>query len=98
MNRKLDAGATLGEVFSTYRAQAGVLLPIAFWLFLVVAIVNGLIAGSVALLPIYVAISTIATTLYHGMVVGLVRDIQDGRGDSSMTDLIRSVVPVLAPL
>ena len=98
MSRKLEVGATLNEVFSLYRSQAGALLPVAFWLFLAVAIVNGLIAGSVVRLPIYLAIITIARTLYQGMVVGLVRDVQDGRGDSSATDLIRSVVPVLAPL
>ena len=41
MNRKLDVGGTLNEVFSIYGAKRGVLLPVAFWLFLVVAIVNG---------------------------------------------------------
>lgn len=98
MNRKLEVGATLSEVFSIYRAQAVTLLPVAFWLFLAVAIVNGLIAGSVVLLPIDLAISTIAGTLYQGMVVGLVRDVQDGRRDSSVGELMRSALPVLLPL
>lgn len=98
MNRKLDVGGTLREVFSTYRAQAGVLLPVAFWLFLVVAIVNGLVGGKLALVPIEFAVGTIAGTLYQGMVVGLVRDVQDGRRDSSVGELIRSATPVILPL
>ena len=38
MNQKLDVGGTLSQIFSTYGAQAGVLLPIAFALFVVVAV------------------------------------------------------------
>ena len=49
MERKLDVGATLSEVFSTYGAQAGILLPVAFWLFLVVAIVDGIVGKHLAL-------------------------------------------------
>jgi hypothetical protein len=94
----LDVGGTFGEVFSTYGANAGVLLPSAFWIFLVVAIVNGLVGENLALLPIEVAVSTVAGTLYQGMVVGLVRNIQDGRRDSPAGELIRSALPVVLPL
>ena len=64
------------------------LLPVAFWLFLVVAIVNG-IAGNAAwrCLPLALVVSIVAGTLYQGMVVGLVRDVQDGRRDSSVGEL-----------
>jgi hypothetical protein len=98
MNKKLKVGDTLSEVFSTYGAQAGVLLPVAFWLFLVVAIVDGLVGKHLALYPIEIAVSTIAATLYQGMVVSLVRDVQDGRRDSSAGELIRSAMPVVLPL
>lgn len=98
MERKLDVGATLSQVFSIYGAQAGVLLPVAFCLFLVVAIVDGILAGSLALFPLVMAISVIAATLYQGMVVGLVSDVQDGRRDSSVGDLVRATGPVILPL
>ncbi len=62
------------------------------------AIVNGLIATSLTLLPIALAINVVAGTLYQGMVVGLVRDVQDGRRDSSIGELMRSVAPVVPPL
>jgi hypothetical protein len=74
MKRKLDVGGTLSQVFSTYGDQAGVLLPVAFGLFLLVAVINGILAGSLLLLPLGLAVSVVAATLYQGMVVGLVRD------------------------
>jgi hypothetical protein len=98
MNRKLDIGATLSQAFSTYGSQAGVLLPVAFGLFLIVAVVNAILAGSLILLPLALAVSVVAGTLYQGMVVGLVSDVQDGRRDSSVEDLVRSTGPVVLPL
>lgn len=98
MRPQLDVGATLSEVFATYRDQAGVLLPVAFWLFLIVAIVNGLTAGSFSLFWVGIVVSLAIGTLYQGMVVGLVRDVQDGRRDSSVGDLTRFALPVLGPL
>jgi len=98
MERKLSVGDTLSEVFDIYRDQAGVLLPVAFWLFLVVAIVNGLTEGNFSLFWLGIVVSLTVGTLYQGMVVELVRDVQDGRRDSSVGDLMRSVLPVLGAL
>lgn len=98
MVRKLDVGSTLSEVFDTYRDQAGLLLPVAFWLFLVVAVVNGLTAGNLSLFWVGLVVSLAVGTLYQGMVVNLVSDIQDGRRDSSVGDLMRSALPFLGPL
>lgn len=98
MARSLSVGETLGEVFSTYGARAGVLLPIAFWLFLVVAIVDGVSGSSVALLPLELLISTVIGTLYQGVVVNLVRDLKEGRPDTPAGDLVRSALPFLWPL
>jgi hypothetical protein len=98
MNRKLDVGGTLSQVFSTYGQQAGVLLPLAFGLYLVVAIITGLFAGNVILSLIAIGVSVIAATLYQGMVVSLVRDVQDGSRDSSVGQLIEETWPVVLPL
>lgn len=98
MRPQLDVGATLSEVFATYRDQAGVLLPVAFWLFLIVALVNGLTADNFSLFLVALVVSLAIGTLYQGMVVGLVQDVQDGRRDSSVGDLMRFALPVLGPL
>jgi hypothetical protein len=98
MQRQLSVGDTLGEVFSIYGARAGVLLPVAFWLFLLVAVVDGLVGSNLALFPLVIVVSTVAATLYQGMVVGLVRDVEEGRSETSFGDLFGYATPVLAPL
>lgn len=98
MNRKIDVGGTISEAFSIYGANAGVLLPVAFWLFLVVAILNGIAGSSLLLILFASAVGIAAGTLYQGMVVNLVRDVQDGRRDFSAGDLLRSATPFIVPL
>jgi hypothetical protein len=98
MNKKIDVGGTLSEVFSIYGANAGVLLPVAFWLFLVVAIVNGLAGSSLVLLLLASVVGIVAGTLYQGTVVNLVRDVQDGRRDFSAGELLSSATPFIVPL
>ncbi|HWT90481.1 MAG TPA: hypothetical protein VN179_05145 [Solirubrobacterales bacterium] len=98
MEPKLSVGETINKAFSIYRDQAAVLLPVAFWLFLVVAVIEELAAESVAVGLVGVVVGLVANTLYQGMVVGLVSDVQDGRRDSSVGELMRSVLPVLWPL
>jgi ABC-type multidrug transport system fused ATPase/permease subunit len=98
MERKLDVGGTLSQIFQTYGAQAGVLLPVAFCLYLIVAVVNALLVGSLILFPLTFAVTVVAATLYQGMVVGLVKDVQDGQRDSSVGDLIDATWPVVLPL
>lgn len=98
MNRKLSVGDTLSEVFEIYGAQAGVLLPIAFWLYLIASILFGIAVGSVGLLLIAALVSVVAGVLYQGVVVSLVRDVQDGKRDSGMGDLINQAMPFLGPL
>lgn len=97
-DRKLDTADTLSQVFSIYGSQAGVLLPVAFGLFLIAAVVSGLLAGSVVGVLIALAVSTVASTLYQGTVVELVSDVQDGRRDSSVGQLVRSATPFIWPL
>lgn len=94
MEPKLSVGETLSKTFAIYRDQAGVLLPVAFWLFLVSAIVERLTIDVLALFWIGMVVNLTVGTLYQGMVVGLVKDLQDGRRDSSVPDLMRSVLPV----
>ncbi|HEY1853615.1 MAG TPA: hypothetical protein VGG40_03430 [Solirubrobacterales bacterium] len=98
MSRKLEVGEVLSEVFAIYRENAGVLIPLAFWLFLVVAIVQGIATNSVFLTLLAAILNLVASFLYEGMVVSLVRDVQDGRRDLSIGELYRQVTPVLGTL
>ena len=57
-----------------------------------------LVAAAPALALLAVVISLVATTLFTGMVVELVADVQDGRRDASVGQLLRAVTPVLGQL
>jgi hypothetical protein len=59
MNQKLDVGGTISQIFSTYGAQAGVLLPVAFAIFVVVAIVDAISSG----FGMQIVVNLIASTL-----------------------------------
>jgi hypothetical protein len=95
----LSVGDVLNRVFALYKEHFGVLIPAAFWLFLLVSILGGILSRTNALaLLIFYVVSFAVAILYQGMVVSLVHDVQDGRRDSSVGDLFRSVSPVLGAL
>jgi hypothetical protein len=99
MNQKIDIGQIVNRVFQIYGDQAGVLLPVALAIFVAEGVISGiLILISPVLILVALIVQIVASTLYQGMVVQLVADVQDGRRDSSVGDLFRSVTGVVAPL
>lgn len=98
MTSRIEVGSVLRETFAIYRQRAGVLLPLAFWLFLAVGIVEELAYAYVVMAVFAGMLGAAATTFYQGMVVGLVRDVEEGRRDFSAGEMLHSVKPVLLPL
>ncbi|HEX2232894.1 MAG TPA: hypothetical protein VHG69_05975, partial [Thermoleophilaceae bacterium] len=100
MNQKLDVGNVLTRTFETYRDQFTLLVPAALALFLVVAVLNGIVLTTGGLIAFLVAalIGTAATYWFQGMVVEAVRDILDGRRDHTVGSLFQSAAPVIVPL
>jgi hypothetical protein len=99
MQRKLDVGAVIRRVFHIYVDQAPVLMPAAA----VVFVFTGVIAGALTsagngLGLIAILVRLVATMLFTGMVVELVADVQDGKRDASVGQLLRAVTPVLGSL
>jgi hypothetical protein len=94
---QLSPGDVIGRAFTIYRDQIGVLLPAALVVFAVDALARWVFdRGLLALVS--AVISLVLATLYVGMVVQLVRDVQDGRRDNTVGELFGSVSPVLLPL
>jgi hypothetical protein len=93
---ELTVGGVLARTFDIYRDQFGVLVGAALLVFAVEAVAS--FALPAALAAVAALISIVLTTFYQGMVVALVHDVQDGRRDSSVGDLLRSVSPVVVPL
>jgi hypothetical protein len=93
----VSPGDVIGRAFGIYRDQFGVLFPAALLVFAVNAVVSWVFDHGVLAL-VAVVVSLVLAVLYEGMVVQLVRDVQDGRRDNSMGELFSSVSPVLVPL
>ena len=99
MQDRLDVGAVIRRVFEIYVDQAPVLMPAAAVVFVFTGIVSAvLVSAAPALAVLALLISLIATTLFTGMVVELVADVQDGRRDASVRQLVQAVTPVLGQL
>jgi hypothetical protein len=91
----LSPGSVISEIWQIYRGQIAVLVGTALVLFGLQFVVVLLLPGaSVAVAILFWALNT----LYQGMVVKLVQDVQDGKRDHSVGALLRSVEPVLLPL
>jgi hypothetical protein len=97
---RVDVGNVLGETFSIYGSQAGVLLGSAAAVFVIVGVLQGLAAASGSLILVLLAsvVAIVGSTLYGGFVVKLVEDVRDGRRDDSVGDLFRSAAGVIGTL
>jgi hypothetical protein len=99
MNRSIDIGSVISRTFSIYADQASVLLPAAAVVFVVIGVISALlvvIAPVLAILAFVVIL--IGTTLFTGMVVELVADVQDGRRDATVGQLFQAATPVIGQL
>jgi hypothetical protein len=92
----ISPSAVVSRVLDIYRDQFGVLFGTAALLYAVQFLVY--LALPAALAVVLVVLFWALGILYQGMVVELVQDVQDGRRDHSVGQLLRSVEPVFGPL
>ena len=99
MSDRVDVGGVVRRTFEIYADQALVLVTAAAVVFVISAVVGALlVSASPGLAIIALVVSLVASTLFTGMVVELVADIQDGRRDTSPSQLLQAAVPVLGQL
>lgn len=100
MPPRIQVGDVMRKVFRIYVDQAPVLMPISAGVFAVTGVLAELLIakGSEGLVLLGELIVLLATTLFAGVVVELVADVQDGLRDSSPMQLLRAVAPVLGQL
>jgi hypothetical protein len=83
------------RIWEIYREHAAVLVGTAAILFALEFVVLLILPGaSIAIAILFWALNV----LYQGMVVELVQDVEAGRAEHSVGNLLRSVEPVLLPL
>ena len=91
----ISPGAVVRRIWEIYRERAPVLVGTAALLFALEFVVLLILPGaSIAIAILFWALNV----LYQGMVVELVQDVEGGRSDHGISDLLRSVEPVLLPL
>jgi hypothetical protein len=92
----ISPSSVISRIWGIYRDQFLVLVSTALVLYAVQFVVYLILRGgaTIALAILFWALSV----LYQGIVVELVQDVQDGRRDHSVGELIRSVEPVFWPL
>ncbi len=96
----IDVGAVFERVLRTYAEHWRVLILGALILFAPIALLGGIVAASdsAGLAIVLMGLIVLGSIWYQGMVVETVRDVQDGRLDSSVGQLFASVTPVLGTL
>ena len=95
MTTTLSPSAIISRAFEIYRTQVGTLLAGAALIYLAQFVVNLVLPDSLDWIGSIV--SLVLTAFFTGMVVMLVRDLQDGHRDSSLGELFSSVTPVFVP-
>lgn len=74
------------------------LLPLAFGLFAVQAVIAIILSGSTIGVLVAVILNVVLGVIFQGIVIELARDVQDGTLDSSIGQLISAVTPAIVPL
>jgi hypothetical protein len=100
VSSRLQVGGVIRKVWRIYVDEAPVLMPAAAVVFALTGILGGVLAAvSSGLAFVSVLLSLLATTLFTGMIVELVADIQQHGGrDAKPVQLLRAVRPVLGKL
>jgi hypothetical protein len=99
VSNQVEVGAIVRRTFEIYVDQASVLMPAAAVVFVISGIFGILlIAASPALALVSFIVSLVASTLFTGMVVELVADVQDDKRDASVGQLLRAASPVIGQL
>ncbi len=94
--KHISPGSVVSRIWDIYRDQFGVLFGTALVVYAVQFVVYLLLPGATGI--VIAVLFWALIVLYQGMVVELVQDVEDGRRDHSVGDLLRSVSPVFWPL
>ena len=89
----------LGEAWGMYRAHAAHLLAIAFVIYLVAAIISGLLALA-GLFGAFLGsiVGLFAAFLLQATLVKAVQDVRDGRADLSISGTVSAATPYIWPV
>ena len=96
MPRQITPSGVVERIWSLYRAEAGVLVPVAAVLFAIQLAIALLLPIGLAL--VLSLLFLVLSLLYQGFVVELVAQARAGAGGSLHGDLLRAVTPAIGAL
>ena len=87
----------LGEAWKLYRAHAAHLLTISFVIYLVTAIITGMLTAYAGFFGALLAaiVGIVASFLVQATLVKAVQDVRDGRADLSLGETVSAATPYL---
>jgi hypothetical protein len=90
----------LDEAWRIYRAHSGHLLAIAFVIYVVTAVIVGLLALTGTYLGLFlgVIVELFATFLLQATLIKAVQDVRDGRADLSIGETASAAAPYVLPV
>jgi len=99
MSDSIDARGIIRRVFRIYADEATVIFPTAVVVFAIAGVVSTvLVAVAPELRLLSWLVSLVATSLFTGIIVEVVADMEDGSRDAGAGQLLRAVRPVLGKL
>ena len=96
MPQQITPSGVVERIWTLYRAEAGVLVPVAAVLFAIQLAIALLLPIGLAL--VLSLLFLVLALLYQGFVVELVAQARAGAGGASAGDLLRAVTPAIGPL
>ncbi len=98
--RPISVGKVIGDAWSLYTSNLGILLLTGIAVAVVFGIINGVLNEEGGALLQFLAwiLQLVATAIYTGFVVKLVQDVRDGRRDLTVGELISAASPAIGSL
>ncbi len=94
----ISVGKVIRRVLAVYASRGPVVILVALTISLTVAVLDTLVDGVRVVGLLAIPINVVGDALVTGMVVALVADMQDSRGDAGVKQLAGAVRPVLGRL
>jgi hypothetical protein len=101
MTEKLDIGRVFNAIIDIYRQRLGVLLTVSFAFALVNGILGAVFQDALPFIlgyPLRTAVNYVIVTIFAALVIQIVVDIREGRGQRTAGDLFSAITPALVNL
>lgn len=98
MNKPIDVGNVIRRVLAIYASRGALVVRVDLTVSVTTAVLDALVRGVRVVSLLSVPVGLVGSAVLTGMLVALVADTQDGRGDAGVKKLAGALRPVLGRL